>query len=363
MAERAPLDAMVVACGGTGGHVYPAIAIARAVRRRNPAARLSFVGRPASFESEAVAREGFEMDALEIGRLVGQGAATRLRTLAQLPAAIARAARHLGRRRPSVVLGTGGFVSGPALLAAALRRVPIVVQEQNAVTGLTNRLLCALAVRVALAHPREGARSPKYQVTGNPVRPDFFAIPAWTPGEPFTVLVMGGSQGARRLNAVALDAAELLRPLRGRVRFVVQAGPRWEAEAAERARALQDGVDVEVVAYLHDVPARLAAATLVVCRSGASTIAEVCAAGRPSILVPFPQSAGDHQTANARALAAAGAATWIAERDLDGEALASRLRALVADPAPLKTMADAARAAAHPRAAEAVAELCEEAAR
>lgn len=366
MAERAS-DAralsVVLACGGTGGHVYPALAIARALKERHPAGRVSFIGRPDSFESRAIEREGHEMDALAIGRLVGQGLATRLRTMAQLPVAVVRAASALRRRRPAVVVGTGGFVSGPALLAAFLLRVPTVVQEQNAVPGLTNRVLCALARRVALAHPRTGAQSSKYLVTGNPVRPAFFGVAPWAERTPFSVLVMGGSQGARRLNALAVEAAGALGDLAGRVRFTIQAGPAWEEETRERARALRSGVEVEVVPYLHDVPSRLEAASLVVCRSGASTIAEICAAGRPSILVPFPASAGDHQTSNARALAEAGAAEWIAESGLTGERLAARIRRAVAEPAELRAMASAARKAAREDAAERVARLCEEVAR
>ena len=360
MAERVIASA-VVACGGTGGHVYPAIAIARALAERHPAARLSFVGRAGSFESQAVSREGFELDTLRIGRLVGQGLATKAKTLAQLPLAVGRAVRVLARRRPGVVIGTGGFVSGPTVLAAVLRRVPVVVQEQNAVPGLTNRVLCALADRVALAHPREGARPPKYRVTGNPVRRAFFDVPDWQPRTPFSILVMGGSQGARRLNDVALEAAELLAEWGCPVTLVLQAGPRWEEEAKTRAAALD--VRAEVVAFLHDVPQRLAAASLVVARSGASTIAELCAAGRPAVLVPFPHAAGDHQTENARALAKAGAAEWKAESEVTGAWLATRVRAFIEDPSELTSMASAARACAHRDAATAVVQLAEEVAR
>jgi len=352
MAE--PLRAAVVACGGTGGHVYPAIAIARALKDRHPEATLSFVGRPASFESDAIAREGFAFDPLSIGRLVGQGAAQKLRTLAQIPVAILRAAGALARRKPSVVIGTGGFVSGPTVLAAALRRIPIVVQEQNAVPGFTNRVLCAVASRVALAHQREGVASPKYRVTGNPVRPAFLAVPDWTERKPFALLVLGGSQGARRVNELVISAVRLIDD--GSLRVVLQCGPASLEACREQAR----GLPIDVQPFLHDMPERLAAASLVVSRSGASTIAELCAAGRPSLLVPFPHAAGDHQTANARALADAGAADFVAERDLSPELLAERLRAAVADPARLRRMAAAARSLARPDAAAAVAQLAEE---
>ena len=360
MAERV-LSSALVACGGTGGHVYPAIAIARALMGRHPAASVSFVGRPDSFEAATIAREGFAMDPLVIGRLVGQSIMTRIQTLAQLPLAVARAARILSSRHPQVVIGTGGFVSGPTVLAAALCRIPIVVQEQNAVPGMTNRVLCALADRVALAHPQPGRDARKYRVTGNPVRRAFFDVPDWRRQDPFVLLVMGGSQGARQLNEVVLAAAMQLGDIAGRLRIVLQTGPRWEADA--RARAASAPVPVEVQAYLEDVPRRLAAASLVACRSGASTIAELCAAGRPSLLVPFPHAAGDHQTHNARALAAAGAAEWRAEVTFTPDWLAARLRSLVADQSGLERMARAARDAAHPDAADAVVALAAEVAR
>lgn len=356
-AARAPIACAVLACGGTGGHVYPAIAIAREIAARPGDARVSFVGRPESFESAAIAREGFAIDTLEIGRLVGQGIAVRLRTLGQFPLAVARAARFLSARRPDVVIGTGGFVSGPTVLAAALRRVPIVVLEQNAVPGLTNAVLAVFADRVALAHPSRGRREPKYRVTGNPLRPGFFDVPAYEFREPFTLLVLGGSQGARSLNRAALDAADLLSDLRGRVRFVVQSGPSWEAEARERAARAP--IDVEILPFLHDMPARFAAAGLVACRSG-SIVSEICAAGRPSLLVPLPSAAGDHQTANAKALAAAGAAEWCPESAFSGDVLAQRVRLALREPAELVALASRARALARPDAAARVADLAEE---
>ena len=358
----------VLACGGTGGHVYPALAIARELKERSALAALSFVGRPDSFESKAVEREGFVFDALTIGRLAGQGMARRLRTLVELPAAVARAASFLGRRRPEVVIGTGGFVSGPTMLAAALRRIPIVVQEQNAIPGFTNRMLWSVADRVALAHANAESARPgsKYRVTGNPVRPAFFDIPPYSTdwaqdGGIFTLLVLGGSQGARSLNRAALEAAGILardEAVRGRVRIVVQCGPAWEAETRLAASSL--GLPVEVAAFLHDMPLRLASASLVACRSGASTVAEICAAGRPALLVPFPQAAGDHQTANARALEDAGAAERVADADFSGDALAARIRHALAHPQLLAAIAAHARELSRPDAAARVVDLAEE---
>jgi len=337
--------------------VYPAVAIAREIADRSSSSRLTFVGRPASFESELLAREGFEMDAVDVGRLAGQGAGALVRTLIRLPAAVLRARAILRRRRPQVVIGTGGFVSGPTMLAAASLRIPTLVQEQNAIPGLTNRVLRRLARRVALAHESPSCRTPKHVVTGNPVRPEFFGIAPWTPHDPACLLVLGGSQGARALTSRVMEALGLLGDVAPSLRAVIQTGPRWEAEARELAKDL--AVEVEIEAYVHDVPRRLEEASFVLCRAGASTVAEVCAAGRPALLVPFPFAAGDHQTANAVALARQGAAEWVAEADLSAERLAARLRRAMAEPAELSRLATAARSLARQDAAARIVDLAE----
>lgn len=363
--DRHPLESVVLACGGTGGHVYPAVAIAREILAREPGAAVSFVGRPDSFESRALVREGLPLDPVAVGRLAGQGLARRVRTLAGLPLAVARAAAVLRRRAPRVVIGTGGFVSGPALLAATLTGRATLVQEQNAVEGLTNRLLGRLVDAVALGtvppgEPEEAARDGRRArrvVTGNPVRPEFFAVPEWEEAVPFVLLVMGGSQGARSLNEATLDAAVELADLGDRLRIVLQCGPRWEESVRRRARDAT--VPMEVAAFLDDVPRRLADASLVVCRAGASTVAELCAAGRPALLVPFPQAAGDHQTANARALVDRGAAALLPDAELDGAELARRVRAALGEPERLRAQAARARAAARRDAAARIVDLAE----
>lgn len=360
MAERRPIESAVLCCGGTGGHVYPAVAIAREILAREPQARVSFIGRADSYEARVVAREGFELDALEVGRLAGQGALRRAATLAGLPLAVLRAAGHLRRRDPEVVIGTGGFVSGPAMLAAVLTGRPTLVQEQNAVAGFTNGVLRRLVRKVALAHAAAARPGdPKQSVTGNPVRPEFFEVGDWRGAEPATLLVMGGSQGARALNEAVLVALPGLAAAAGRLRIVLQCGERWEERVRERAAG--SPVEIEVAAYLHDVPARLEAAQLVLCRAGASTVAELCAAGRPALLVPFPQAAGDHQSSNARALEAAGAARLLPESQLAGERLAAVLLESLGDEDGLRAMAGAARAQARPDAAARIVDLAEQA--
>lgn len=360
MAERRLLTRAVLCCGGTGGHVYPAIAIASEILAREPAAVVSFIGRPDSYESRTLERAGFEVDTLAVGRLAGQGLLRRLRTLFEIPLAIWRAWSILRRRKPQVVIGTGGFVSGPAMLAAVLTGRPTLVQEQNAVAGLTNGVLRRLVRRVALASSATARPGDARQVvTGNPVRPEFFDVPDWAAAEPLSVLVMGGSQGARSLNEATLEAGAWLDDLAGRLSIVLQCGERW-AETA-RAKAAELSLELEVQPYLHDVPARLARAQLVVCRAGASTVAEVCAAGRPSVLIPFPQAAGDHQTFNARALVADGAAELLPDAELDGERLAAILRRFVTERDPLEAMALAARAQGRPDAAARIVDLAEDA--
>jgi len=360
MAERRPLTRAVLCCGGTGGHVYPAIAIAREILSREPDAQVSFIGRPDSYEARTLEREGFEVDTIEVGRLAGQGVLRRLRTLWEIPLAVWRAWGILRRRRPQVVIGTGGFVSGPAMLAAVMTGRPTLVQEQNAVPGFTNGVLRRLVRRVALG--QEAAATPgdaKQVVTGNPVRPEFFGVRDWSARGPLTVLVMGGSQGARSLNEATLEAATRLGDLKGRLRLVLQCGERWAETARDRAAGAE--IAFEVLPYLHDVPARLAEAQLVVCRAGALTVAEICAAGRPSVLVPLPTAAGDHQTFNASALVAEGAAELLPDAELDAESLTGLLRRFVEQRGALGDMAVAARTQARPDAVARIVDLAEDA--
>ncbi|MEM7245679.1 MAG: undecaprenyldiphospho-muramoylpentapeptide beta-N-acetylglucosaminyltransferase [Acidobacteriota bacterium] len=360
-AERGNLTDVVLTCGGTGGHVSPAVAIASEIARRHEGVALSFIVRPDSYESRALGQAGYELDLLSVGRLVGQSVTRTLKTLVGLPLAVLSARKMLRRRRPQVVIGTGGFVSGPAMLAAALSGFPTLVHEQNAVAGLTNRVLAKVVSKVALSHPRASAPS-KMTLTGNPVRPEFFSIAPWEERTPFRLLIMGGSQGAVALNRTVLAAAPLLADLEGRLEIVWQCGQRHGD--AMRAEAERLGVSLlHVRPFLDDVAEELERAQLVACRAGASTVSEICAAGRPSILVPFPAAAGDHQTANAKAMEEAGAAELRPESELTPEWLAQRVRALVEDPTPLSVMAQAASQLARPDAAGDIADLAEAIAR
>lgn len=346
---------ILVMAGGTGGHVFPALAVAHELRRRGH--EVVWMGAPDSFESRTVPPQGYAMEFVHITGLRGKGALTLLGAPLRLLRAVWQAWRILSRHRPHAVLGMGGFVSGPGGLAAWLRRVPLVIHEQNAASGLTNRLLSRIAQQVLQAFPRTFADA---VTVGNPVRAGFAELPA--PAEramersegPARVLVIGGSQGARALNERIPQALALIpTPLRPAVRH--QAGR--TLELAQRAYAQSD-VDVQLEAFITDMPAAYAAADLVVCRAGASTIAELSAAGCAALLVPFPHAVDDHQTRNGEHLVRAGAARMIAESELSPERLAREIEELLSDRGRLIEMAQAARAAAWVGSTDAIADVC-----
>lgn len=346
----------LVMAGGTGGHVFPALAVAQELRRRGH--EVVWMGAPDSFESRTVPAQGYAMEFVQVSGLRGKGALALLGAPLRLLRALMQAWTILARQRPHAVLGMGGFASGPGGLAAWLRRVPLVIHEQNAAPGLTNRLLACIARTVLEAFPNTFARA---LTVGNPVRAGFaeLADPAQRiAAQPARVLVIGGSQGAKALNE-RLPQALALMPRAQRPQVRHQAGR--TLEVAQRAYA-EAGVDAQLEAFITDMPAAYAAADLVVCRAGASTIAELSAAGCASLLVPFPHAVDDHQTRNGEHLVKVGAARLIAEQDLTPERLAHTLSELLADRAQLVAMAQAARAAAWTQATTQIAESCLEAA-
>lgn len=346
---------ILVAAGGTGGHLFPGIAVADELRARDPQTRVVFVGTARGLESRLVPRAGYELQLLPILPLNGVGARRALTGLLVLPWALVRAIALLLRTRPRAVLGVGGYAGGPLVLVAALLRVHTVILEPNARPGFTNRVLRPFVRHAACSYePARAAFGPKGVLTGNPVRGGFARLARKTHVAPLSVLVFGGSQGSRVLNRALVDA---LAHLPTDVRLVHQTGPAMLDEvAAAHARA---GRTSEVVAFLDDMEARYARADLVVCRSGATTCAELTAAGKASVLVPFAQAADDHQRVNALALAAVGAARMVEERDLSGETLARAIQEALATPGRLEAMEDAARALGRPDAAARVADLLE----
>lgn len=346
---------MIVAGGGTGGHLFPGLAVAEQWAGAD-AASVLFVGSASGIEARVIPQTRFAFRPLAIRGLRGRGWRGALGLVVQLPAAVAAALRELGRFRADVVLGVGGYASFPVVAAAWLRRVPAVLLEQNAHPGLANRALGHLARRVCTTFAAANAYFPagKVVVTGNPVR----AFPALAPvaRDGFHLLVFGGSQGAHRLNLALADAAAALFAAVPDLRILHQTGAADRDALAARYAAL--GVAAEAVAFIDDMGAAYHRADLVVCRSGATTVAELAVLGKPAILVPYPFAADDHQRANAAVVAAAGAGVLLLDAECDGERLAAEVIGLAADRAKLAAMAAAARRLAVPDAAARVVETC-----
>jgi UDP-N-acetylglucosamine--N-acetylmuramyl-(pentapeptide) pyrophosphoryl-undecaprenol N-acetylglucosamine transferase len=346
--------AVVIAGGGTGGHLYPGIAVAREIAAREPGAVVTFAGTARGIEASVVPREGFALDVIRSGGLKGKSVRGLLRGLGLLPLGAIDAWRLLSRRRPDLVIGVGGYSSGPVVLLAAARGVPTLLLEQNAVPGLTNRMLAPLVGAAAVTYE---ATLPFFKgrgfVSGNPVRPQFLAIAAVTPDRgatPARVLIFGGSQGAHAINVAAVEAAPRLVP--AALAVTHQTGERdLEMVREGYARA---GLRARVEPFLFEMDREMSDADVIVCRAGATTLAEITAAGRASILVPLPTATDDHQRKNADVLAAATAAEVIDQRELTGERLAGAILALAGDTPRRRAMAAAARGLARPHAARVI---------
>ena len=350
---------IIFAAGGTGGHLFPAIAVAGELRRRHPGATIVFVGGTRGLETRLVPLAGFPLRTLPIAGLKGTRLLARIVASGAAALAVFRCIVSFLARRPNLVVGAGGYASGPAVLAARLLRVPTMLMEQNHFPGATNRWLAPWANAVCV--PSEAARARlggTGLVTGNPVRPEFAAIgPSPNTGR-LGLLVLGGSRGARSINRAVVAALPRLAALTPSPLIVHQTGPE-EHEAVARAYAEHPGLAADVSPFLDDMWQRVAAADLVVCRAGATTLAELAAAGRPVILVPFPFAADDHQRANAEAVRDAGAAVMIEDRDLDGERCATEIAQLANDRPRRDRMAAAARSLARPDAAERIADVAD----
>jgi len=344
-----------IAAGGTGGHLFPGLAVADELSARHPGAQVVFVGTPRGLESRLVPAAGYRLELLPILPLNAVGFARMLRGLLALPRAFLRGLGLLRRLRPEAVLGVGGYAGGPIVLLASFLGVRTVILEPNARPGFTNRVLRPFVRRAACAYEEtRPAFRGKGVVTGNPVRKDFFGPARKEHRSPLTLLAFGGSQGSRALNRALVEALPQL-PGEDRLRIVHQTG---EAQRAEVATAYAAAArEAEVLPFLDDMPLRFAAADLVLARSGATTCAELCAAAKAAVLVPFALAADDHQLRNARALEAAGAARVIEEKDLTGATLARVLRELIDEPGRLSPMAEAAGRLARPDAAARVADL------
>ena len=348
---------IVIAGGGTGGHLFPGIAVAREIIARRPEAVVTFAGTERGIESRVVPREGFALDLLRSGGLKGKSIAVRLRGLALLPVSALDAWRIISRRTPDLVIGVGGYRSGAVVLTAAARGVPTLLLEQNAVPGLTNRLLARVVRAAAVTYDSSLTWfGGKGFVSGNPVRPGFFRAredghEAAT-GEPVRVLVLGGSQGAHAINLAMVAAAPRLAGAGRAIALTHQTGER-DLELVRDAYG-RAGLAARIEAFLHDVEREMPAADVIVSRAGATTLAEMTASGRPAVLIPLPTATDDHQRKNANVLAGAGAAVVLDQAALTPDALADTVLALARDPERRRRMSEAARGLARPDAARVI---------
>jgi UDP-N-acetylglucosamine--N-acetylmuramyl-(pentapeptide) pyrophosphoryl-undecaprenol N-acetylglucosamine transferase len=355
---------VVIAGGGTGGHLYPGIAIARELLTRRPDAVVTFAGTARGLESKVVPREGFQLDVLRSAGLKGHSALAVMRGLALLPVSCMDAWRILSRRQPGLVIGVGGYSSGPVVMLAALRRIPTLLAEQNAVPGLTNRILSRVVSAAAVTFDSTvsffGRRG---FVAGNPVRSEFFSATEYTENTEHAtdaersgakrakVLIFGGSQGAHAINVAMVEAAPRL-AADGGVDLTHQTGER-DLELVRRAYR-DAGIQARVEPFLFAMDREMKQADVIVSRAGATSIAELTAAGRAAILIPLPTATDDHQRKNAEVLARAGAAELVEQKDLTGAVLADRLLALARDAGRRASMAAAARTFARPDAARVI---------
>jgi UDP-N-acetylglucosamine--N-acetylmuramyl-(pentapeptide) pyrophosphoryl-undecaprenol N-acetylglucosamine transferase len=352
------LRPIMVMAGGTGGHVYPALAVARALAMHS--CRVVWLGTHRGLEARVVPAAGIEMEWISVQGLRGKGVLTLLLAPLRLLLALYQSLRAMQRHRPAAVLGMGGFVSGPGGLAAWMTRRPLLIHEQNAVAGLTNRLLARLARVVLQAFPGSFPPAIQCETVGNPVRREIAALPVpalrfSSRTGPLRLLVLGGSQGALALNRGVPGAlARLPSDRRPLVRH--QTGERTLDAARDAYRKY--GIEAELLPFIEDMAEAYAWADLVICRAGALTVAELAAAGLAAIFIPFPAAVDDHQTANASPMVAAGAAVMIAERDLDDEALASVLAEWLGSRDGLRLRAETARTLAMPDALERITGSC-----
>jgi UDP-N-acetylglucosamine--N-acetylmuramyl-(pentapeptide) pyrophosphoryl-undecaprenol N-acetylglucosamine transferase len=343
----------ILAGGGTGGHVIPALAIANQLKKSYDAEVL-FIGTARGIENRLVPAAGFPLQLVRVGALKNVSLTTRLKTAFGLPRAVWDAARMLNQFAPDVVIGVGGYASGPAMLAAVVKHIPTLAFEPNVVPGFANRMVARL-VSGAAVHFEETAEYFRHaEVTGVPVRQAFFEIAPKRGGTP-TVLVFGGSQGAHAINDAMMRCLPVLQREAPGIHIIHQTGERDYNDA--RAAYASFGESAEVFQFIEDMPAAFARADLVVCRSGASTVAEIAAAGKPAVFVPFPRAADDHQRVNAEALERHGAAVVVEESKLEGVWLAETIAALLQDPQRLERMSQAARELAHPNAARDIAKM------
>ncbi len=351
----------MIAGGGTGGHLFPALALAEAFQARDRGNTILFVAGRRGLEERILSQAGFGLKTIEVTGLKGRSARAKGKGLLAIPRSLVQSWKAIRGFRPDVVLGMGGYASGPVVLTAWGLGVKTAIHEQNAYPGLSNRILGRFVKRAFLSFPSSARFFPpaKRMITGNPVRKSIGGdkgSASRVEDSPFTLLIFGGSQGAHRLNRAMIEGLKNLEELRGRMRIIHQTGDRdWqEVQSAYR----QETFEAEVHPFIQEMDRAYAAADLVLCRAGATTLFELMAAGKPAILVPYPHAANDHQRLNAQALVDAGAALMVADGNLNGRSLTDLVRQLAKDPRRRSRMAARAAALAQPEAAERIVNAC-----
>lgn len=353
---------VLIAAGGTGGHIYPGIAVAQEIIRRDANGKVRFVGTERGLESRLVPQAGFELSLIDIAGLKNVSLVKRVRSLAMLPTSLVSALTIIKQFKPDVVVGAGGYVSGPVVLVAALARYPTLVMDSNALPGWTNRRLARFVDRAAVSFEQAlPFFRGKGVVTGNPVRREFFEIPRkQRDPNKFSLLVFGGSQGARAINEAMMSALNQLKasPVPLQIKHQTGAADLERVQTAYQNAGWDGAADVR--SYIDNMTADFATADLVVCRAGATTTAELIAAGKASVMIPFPLAADDHQRKNAEALETSGAARMILQKDLSGDRLAKEIMDLAQQPAQINAMENAIRKLNRGDAAAAAVDIIEE---
>jgi UDP-N-acetylglucosamine--N-acetylmuramyl-(pentapeptide) pyrophosphoryl-undecaprenol N-acetylglucosamine transferase len=346
---------ILIAAGGTGGHIFPALAIARALQRKGQGIQVEFVGTGERMEVEWFQSAGYSLHEVKIRGLKGKGLSALMGSLAILPQAFWQSWSILSKVRPDVAVGVGGYASGPVLLLSALRGIPTLIHEENAFPGLTNRLLAPFVSQIAYSFPESEryflARGKKAAFTGTPVRREILdgkreeAVARFDLNpRRFTLLSFGGSQGSSKINRSLLEALPHLLPLQGQIQFLHASGEK--DLVAMRESFMRSGFVARIYPFIQDMASAYAMADLVISRAGASTIAELAALGKPSLLVPYPYAANDHQRRNAEALVRLGGGRIILDQDLDGLSLSKAIRELLEDPRAMEEMAESAKSMA-----------------
>lgn len=353
---------LLIAGGGTGGHVFPAIAVAREWLKRGEGREVVIVGTERGLEMKLVPQAGLPLETIRVAGLKGMSGSKLLRNAAQVPLGMMDAAEILKRHRVSAAFGVGGYASGPMMLMAVLKRVPTVIFEPNAEAGFANRRLARFVTRIATAHEVTArAWGKKAVVTGCPVRGEFFAVQPKSHQAPFNILITGGSQGALPINRAMVDALDLLAARKKEFFVVHQSGER-DYNAVRVAYARRE-FNAEVVPFIANMAERFSRADLIVCRSGAITVAEIAAVGRAAIFVPFAAATDSHQLRNAQVFERAGAAKIIPQPELTPQRLAKEIFSLLDQPGQIREMEKRVRTFARPRAVEEIVDLIEEVAR